>query len=440
MGGGALDSWAAGPRSVRRTVAQFAVTGLVAVALLGFVAVQLLRSSGTSDAIADAKRLSRLAGDSIAAPLLTPALLRGEPGAVRRLDRALRRPVVRGPFVRVKVWDADGPDRLLRRAPADRGALRPRRRGPRGAAPRQARRGDQRPVGAREPVRAPVRAAARGLRRHPGAGRPAPAVRVLPAVQLDRRQRPAHVAALPARAARRPAAARARAGAARLPAGAAPGRARARARRAAAARARRVGGRAAAHRARPPRRSGADARRRRVLARRRRRADRRPRPAGPLHGRRRGGPDAPDDARAAQHARRPLPRLARALRPARPGLRPARSPGRRRPRDELRRARGPARSRPTSRRCCSASRASACTTSASTRARAASRSRLAAGRRDRKADRHRRRERVRAGRPAAATRASGCGCSPTCWPRRAGACGVDAAPGHGTVVEAEVPA
>ena len=93
---------------MRRTVAQFAVTGLAAVLLLGFVAVQLLRSSGTSDAIAEAKRLSRLAGEGIAAPLLTPALLRGDPRAVDRLDRALEQSVVRGPFVRVKVWDADG--------------------------------------------------------------------------------------------------------------------------------------------------------------------------------------------------------------------------------------------------------------------------------------------------------------------------------------------
>lgn len=95
-------------QSVRRTVAQFALTGLVAVVLLGFVAVQLLRSSGTADAIAQAKRLARLAGDSIAAPRITPALLRGDPRALRAMDRALDRPIVRGPFVRVKIWDPTG--------------------------------------------------------------------------------------------------------------------------------------------------------------------------------------------------------------------------------------------------------------------------------------------------------------------------------------------
>jgi signal transduction histidine kinase len=95
-------------RSIRRTVGQFAVTGLFAVAALGFVAVHLLRSSGTSDAIADAKRLSRLAGDGVAAPRVTPAALRGDRDAVRELDEALRLTVLRGLFVRIKIWDASG--------------------------------------------------------------------------------------------------------------------------------------------------------------------------------------------------------------------------------------------------------------------------------------------------------------------------------------------
>lgn len=99
---------AAAPQSVRRTVAQFALTGLAAVVLLGVVAVQLLRSSGTADAIAEAQRLAKLAGESIVAPRVTPALLRGDPSALREMDDALRRALVHGPFVRIKLWDASG--------------------------------------------------------------------------------------------------------------------------------------------------------------------------------------------------------------------------------------------------------------------------------------------------------------------------------------------
>ena len=260
---------------MRRTVAQFAVTGLAAVLLLGFVAVQLLRSSGTSDAIAEAKRLSRLAGEGIAAPLLTPALLRGDPRAVDRLDRALEQSVVRGPFVRVKVWDADGrivysdEHRLIGARYAlgadDLDALR---RGTLDAElsdlsepeNRYERRygellevydGIRAPDGRRllfESYQPFSSIAASGRRTW---------LRFLPALLgvlllLELVQVP--LAYLLARRLRD---------------------ARARARRAPAARARRVGGRAAADRARPARRPGADPRRRRVLARRGGRADRR---------------------------------------------------------------------------------------------------------------------------------------------------------------------
>lgn len=105
-----LASAAMQPReqSVGRAVLQFALPGLAAVLLLGLVAVQLLRSTGTSEAIADAKRLSRLAGDAVVAPRITPAVLRGDPRAIAALERVVRHNVLGRPFVRVKVWDATG--------------------------------------------------------------------------------------------------------------------------------------------------------------------------------------------------------------------------------------------------------------------------------------------------------------------------------------------
>ena len=380
MGGGALDSWAAGPRSVRRTVAQFAVTGLVAVALLGFVAVQLLRSSGTSDAIADAKRLSRLAGDSIAAPLLTPALLRGEPDAVRRLDRALRRPVVRGPFVRVKVWDATG--RIVysdeHRLIGARYAL--------GAEDLEALRHgrlDAEISDLSEPENRFERRYGQLLEVYDGIRAP-DGRRLLfesyqPFSSIAASGRRTWLRFLPALLAVA-VAARARAGTPRLPARAAPGRARARAGRTPPARARRVGPErrriardlhdgpvqtlagVAFSLGAPPSGSTATTRR-----------------SARWSSTRRAGRARPCASSAAPSSTSTPPRWSAGA--ARPGLRPARPAGRRRTRDELRRPRE-LRLPADARRCCSASRASACTTCASTRARAASRC-PRRGRRDR---------------------------------------------------------
>ena len=46
--------------SVGRVVAQFALTGIAVVVLLGVIGLQVLRSTGQTEAIADAKRLLAL--------------------------------------------------------------------------------------------------------------------------------------------------------------------------------------------------------------------------------------------------------------------------------------------------------------------------------------------------------------------------------------------
>lgn len=94
--------------SIAGAVARFAVTGLAALGLLTFVAIQLLSSRGTSEAIRDAKSLTQLAGRGIAAPYLTPQLLAGRPAAVRRMDRTVRTRLLTDPVVRVKIWDGSG--------------------------------------------------------------------------------------------------------------------------------------------------------------------------------------------------------------------------------------------------------------------------------------------------------------------------------------------
>jgi signal transduction histidine kinase len=91
-----------------RAVIQFAVTGTLALLLLGFVAVTLLRNTGRSEAIRDAQQTARLAGQGVVAPNITPALERGDPRAIATMDRLLRRSVLQKPVVRVKIWDPRG--------------------------------------------------------------------------------------------------------------------------------------------------------------------------------------------------------------------------------------------------------------------------------------------------------------------------------------------
>jgi two-component system, NarL family, sensor kinase len=94
--------------STRRAVLQFALSGLAAVALLGLVSVEVLRRTGTRQAVRDAREVTRLAGDGIIAPDIGPGVLAGRPAALRRLDRIVRRRVLRDPVVRVKLWAPNG--------------------------------------------------------------------------------------------------------------------------------------------------------------------------------------------------------------------------------------------------------------------------------------------------------------------------------------------
>jgi two-component system, NarL family, sensor kinase len=95
-------------RSIATAVLQFAVTGTLVVLLLGFAAVELLRHTGTTEAIGDAKRVTSLAGNGIVAPNVTRGLERGDPKAIAQMDRVVRSRLLSGDVVRVKLWNANG--------------------------------------------------------------------------------------------------------------------------------------------------------------------------------------------------------------------------------------------------------------------------------------------------------------------------------------------
>src|SRR4051794_2508484 len=94
--------------SIATAVLQFAVTGTLVVLLLGFAVVELLRHTGTTEAIRDAKRVTSLAGNGIVAPNVTTGLERGDPKAIAQMDRVVRSRLLSRDVVRVKLWDANG--------------------------------------------------------------------------------------------------------------------------------------------------------------------------------------------------------------------------------------------------------------------------------------------------------------------------------------------
>jgi signal transduction histidine kinase len=91
----------------RRHLAR-AAAGLLIVALLGVVGVELLRHAGSTEAMRNAKTTTRLAATGVAQPNLTAGVMRGDTAALARFDRIMRASVVKAPIVRVKIWTPAG--------------------------------------------------------------------------------------------------------------------------------------------------------------------------------------------------------------------------------------------------------------------------------------------------------------------------------------------
>jgi two-component system NarL family sensor kinase len=99
------------PRSgttVTRAVATFAVSGLVAIALLGGALALVLRNAGTDEAIRDARTLSGVVGHDVVEPVLLDSTVHQDLRAIAALDRVVGGRVLDSTIVRVKLWDATG--------------------------------------------------------------------------------------------------------------------------------------------------------------------------------------------------------------------------------------------------------------------------------------------------------------------------------------------
>ncbi len=93
---------------ILRPVAIFALSGLVVLALVAIAGAYALRSLSTSQAVRDARRVTAITGHGIVQPALTTAVVRGDPRAIARLDRIIRRRVLAPDVARIKIWNAEG--------------------------------------------------------------------------------------------------------------------------------------------------------------------------------------------------------------------------------------------------------------------------------------------------------------------------------------------
>ncbi len=89
-------------------MAQFAVSGLAAVAVILLLVFVAFGRTGRHEAIDSAEEVTRIAAHGVVAPALTPQALGGDRAAVARLDRVMRTSLLREPVLRVVVWDESG--------------------------------------------------------------------------------------------------------------------------------------------------------------------------------------------------------------------------------------------------------------------------------------------------------------------------------------------
>jgi two-component system, NarL family, sensor kinase len=91
-----------------RPVAVFALSGLIVLALVAVAGAIALRSLSTSEAVRDARRQTTITGHGIVEPALTTGVVRGDPAAIAKLDRIIRRRVLAPDVARIKIWNAEG--------------------------------------------------------------------------------------------------------------------------------------------------------------------------------------------------------------------------------------------------------------------------------------------------------------------------------------------
>src|SRR4051794_21964005 len=92
----------------RAALVQFAVSSVVLLAVVATIGAVLLKRVATGEALQDARAVTVAFSEGVLREHITPAVLDGDPRALRELDGAVRARVLGRPIVRLKVWSTGG--------------------------------------------------------------------------------------------------------------------------------------------------------------------------------------------------------------------------------------------------------------------------------------------------------------------------------------------
>jgi two-component system NarL family sensor kinase len=92
----------------RVAIVQFVLSSAALLAVVATIGAVALKHVATGEALSDARSVTVAFGRGVLSHQVTPGVLRGDPAALERLDRAVRERVLGHPIVRLKIWTADG--------------------------------------------------------------------------------------------------------------------------------------------------------------------------------------------------------------------------------------------------------------------------------------------------------------------------------------------
>ncbi|MBV8981249.1 MAG: integral membrane sensor signal transduction histidine kinase [Acidimicrobiia bacterium] len=95
-------------KSVAASVTQFVLAGLAAVVLISAGTFYVVRHNATTEAIRNARDIATVDAHAVAEPLLSDAVLAGDPVATQQLDSVVRQRIIGDRVVRVKLWTPGG--------------------------------------------------------------------------------------------------------------------------------------------------------------------------------------------------------------------------------------------------------------------------------------------------------------------------------------------
>jgi signal transduction histidine kinase len=96
------------PVSTVGLLVRFTAAGLIVLLSLAALIAYIARQAGTEQASESAREVTYVTARGVVEPRLDASVLAGQPAALQAFDTAMRRYVLQGSLVRVKLWSADG--------------------------------------------------------------------------------------------------------------------------------------------------------------------------------------------------------------------------------------------------------------------------------------------------------------------------------------------